>query len=78
MFEPGKKAAPTTAKAQDLFFRKYFLEYVKSDQFDSALDAMDVEHIDLDFVKIRELDPELLNTIQSSEAKAIIKNKMVF
>ena len=75
MFEPGKKAAPTTAKAQDLFLKKYFLEYVKSDQFDSALEALDVEHIDLDFLKIRELDPELLNTIQSSEAKAIMKKQ---
>ena len=72
MFEPGKKGAPTTAKAQDLFLRKYFLEYIKSDQFDSALEALDVEHIDLDFLKILQLDPELLNTIQSSEAKAIM------
>ena len=63
------------AKAQDLFLRKYFLEYVKSDQFDSALEALDVEHIDLHFLKIRELDPELLNTIQSSEAKAIMKKQ---
>ena len=75
MFEPGKKAAPTTAKAQDLFLRKYFLEYVKSDQFDSALEALDVEYIDLDFLKIRELDPELLNTFPYSEAKAIMKKQ---